>query len=547
MDNNQQNDTNYLPVLDSDAVQKKSAVWTRDVIRVYEQFQDDNGIPCLAYDDGSIAIAASAKAQGNEFLFLTLASDLGSHLNGGDAKYVYVEDKILLEEISKLKRLDKEIMSHSSLRKDEQSAIVKSFIQVIQQHAANGASDVHFFIGPQECLHVGRINGVIDETPRYLKRAQVMRMIAAVINVMGSEYSTDDFDPDISIGTKFPNVPIKVEDTEHLVELRLQYRSLVKGNNAPKMLVVRIPKPGKQWTLDALKLDPQTKATFALNMQSSEGLIVVTGPTGSGKSSTLHALLNAKPTNAVVQTIEDPIETKSEDPFVAQGNANDAEDEIADLMRLDPDIGLVGEMRNVESAKQAVHLGRTGHLVLSSLHATSALSTLSRLSAMGISFDELGEDNLFKMIINQRLVPTLCDCATKVDLQQSKDTPSEVQEFWATVDTLASDETKNRLVKLAQTGKLKIRSANPCSKCGTGFSSRELVLEYIIFDDEVLSLIRKGANGIARLEQHLREYGWKSIQDRGWELIERGVADPMTVERVCKRVILDTKQPWRYS
>ncbi|WP_241737845.1 ATPase, T2SS/T4P/T4SS family, partial [Vibrio parahaemolyticus] len=117
-------------------------------------------------------------------------------------------------------------------------------------------------------------------------------------------------------------------------------------------------------------------------MQESYGMVLVTGPTGSGKSTVLMGMMEAKPKDKLAHTIEDPVETLSSDPLVFQGNKKHELDEIRDLMRMDPDIGQAGEIRDSSSLAEACSFARTGHLVLATMHATTAVGAFMRMNDM---------------------------------------------------------------------------------------------------------------------------------------------------------------------
>jgi type II secretory ATPase GspE/PulE/Tfp pilus assembly ATPase PilB-like protein len=286
-------------------------------------------------------------------------------------------------------------------------------------------------------------------------------------------------------------------------------------------------------------------------MSEGNGMALVTGPTGAGKSTVLMAMLEAKPKGAVAHTIEDPIETLSTDPLVFQGNKKEGSygDEVRDLMRMDPDIGQAGEIRDLKSLSEATGFARTGHLVLASLHAVSAIDAFSRMHDMGMSYNQLSEKNLFRLVSCQRLVPVLCPkCSKKVksygeSLAMKR---SVFRKQWEEWEKVATKESLERLKALAAESNLRVWNEKGCRHCHyTGIDGRQLLLEYVIIDKFARKCIREERWDEWR--DSLQSRGWKSIQDQAWTFIESGSFCPNVANSKVSDLIINTDIERQYT
>lgn len=242
------------------------------------------------------------------------------------------------------------------------------------------------------------------------------------------------------------------------------------------------------------------------------GLILVTGPNGSGKTTTLYSTLNIinSPDKNIV-TLEDPVEYQL--PYIRQTQVNveiglTFADGLRSLLRQDPDIIMVGEIRDKETAEIAVQSSLTGHLVLTTFHTNNSLGALIRLVNMGIKPYLLSSAVL--CVVAQRLVRKICsEC---VELYQ----PSQ-----------------DLLLELDFNKKMEFKKGKGCQHCNfTGYSGRTGIFEMLINDEEIESLIMN--KDFEKIENHLREKGMKTLREAGLEKVLQGITTLEEVQRVTK-------------
>ncbi len=252
--------------------------------------------------------------------------------------------------------------------------------------------------------------------------------------------------------------------------------------------------------LSELNMSPRQSGIINQVLGRDQGLVLVTGPTGSGKTTTLYAFLSAiNDANINIQTIEDPIEYEIEginqtqtDPF----HGLDFPTGLRALLRADPDVILIGESRDMETANAAVNAALTGHLVLTTLHANDSLRAISRLLSMGIEPYLLADALALSQA--QRLVRRLCSyCKHPVTVTQ------QIQDF------------------LYHQGAIERPLAEPiyqkvgCDECnGTGYSGRIALMEMCLVNGELASLIAEGSP-VTRMRKLAVEHGFKSLYQEG--------------------------------
>ncbi|MBE0451390.1 MAG: Flp pilus assembly complex ATPase component TadA [Clostridia bacterium] len=235
-----------------------------------------------------------------------------------------------------------------------------------------------------------------------------------------------------------------------------------------------------------------------------EGIFLVTGPTGSGKTTTLYAFLKElNRVNKNIITVEDPVEYRLEGINQVQVNNKAGltfANGLRSILRQDPDIIMVGEIRDVETAEIAVRAAITGHVVLSTIHTNDTVSTISRLSDMGIENFLISSSTVG--ILAQRLVKKVCiKCKTEIDLT----------------------ETERVVLKLEPHDEAHVFKGTGCNSCNhTGYSGRTAIHEVLLIDNDIKRMI-SGNRPIEDIKAKAREKGLRTLSETARELVLRGV------------------------
>lgn len=268
--------------------------------------------------------------------------------------------------------------------------------------------------------------------------------------------------------------------------------------------------------IDSLGMDPQQKEHFEAALQRSQGMILVTGPTGSGKTVSLYSALhylNSPEKN--ISTVEDPVEIPVQG--INQVNVNvktglTFSTALRSFLRQDPDIIMVGEIRDLETAEIAVKAAQTGHLVLSTLHTNSAPETVMRLMNMGIEPYNLASS--LKIVIAQRLVRVLCEHCKKIE---------PVTEEALLKEGFSTDEL----------GTFDVYVPVGCDKCLKGFKGRAGIFEVMPISHTMSQLIMEGKSSLDIIDQAKKE-GILSLRESGLIKVKAGITSIAELNRVFK-------------
>ncbi len=269
--------------------------------------------------------------------------------------------------------------------------------------------------------------------------------------------------------------------------------------------------------VDKLGFEEDQKEAFVNAIKKPYGMVLVTGPTGSGKTVSLYTglnMLNSKDVN--ISTVEDPVEIQV--PGINQCNMNPKTgltfaSALRAFLRQDPDIIMVGEIRDLETAEIAVKAAQTGHLVLSTLHTNDAPQTLTRLANMGVPPFNIASSVL--LIMAQRLARRLCE-----HCKQPEDIPREaLLEEGFTEQDLAED--------------LKIFRANGCSLCNQGYKGRVGIFQVMPVSEEMGRIIMEGGNSLQLADQANIE-GVRDLRTSGLRKVKQGVTSLEELNRVTK-------------
>ncbi|HAS50524.1 MAG TPA: type IV-A pilus assembly ATPase PilB, partial [Gammaproteobacteria bacterium] len=280
-------------------------------------------------------------------------------------------------------------------------------------------------------------------------------------------------------------------------------------------VVLRLLDPtSAQMGIDALGYEPHQKDQFLKAIYKPQGMVLVTGPTGSGKTVSLYTALNILNTAEVnISTAEDPVEINL--AGINQVNVNPKvgmtfATALRAFLRQDPDIVMVGEIRDLETAEIAIKAAQTGHMVLSTLHTNSAPQTLNRLMNMGVAPYNIASS--VTLIIAQRLGRRLCQhCKEQVNI------PAE--------------ELINQGFREEELKGLTVYKAVGCDQCNKGYKGRVGIYEVMPLSDEMGRIIMEGGNSIQIADQAQRE-GINNLRQSGLNKVRMGLTSLEEINRV---------------
>ncbi|HHE76641.1 MAG TPA: type II/IV secretion system protein [Candidatus Parcubacteria bacterium] len=293
-------------------------------------------------------------------------------------------------------------------------------------------------------------------------------------------------------------------------------------------IVLRILNPKNLISLEKLGMREDLLKLFKKEIKRPHGMIIVTGPTGSGKTTTLYAILKKlnKPEVKII-TIEDPIEYELKGISQSQVDPSkgyDFANGLKALMRQDPDVILVGEIRDLETAKIAIQAALTGHLVLTTLHTNDSAGVIARLQALGEKPVDIAP--AINMAVAQRLVRKVCPkCKSlrKISAEELKEIKKELKNLPDGVKVPKIDKNT------------KIAEAKGCPYCNfTGYRGRDAIFEAFLVDEEIEEFILKSPS-IPALRKLLRKKGMVSMRQDGLIKVLNNITTIEEVNRVTSR------------
>jgi type IV pilus assembly protein PilB len=383
----------------------------------------------------------------------------------------------------------------------EDASVIQLVQRVISEAVERGASDIHFEPQEEEMRVRYRIDGVLQEAA--IVPSSVIPAVTSRIKILS--------DLDIAERRVPQDGRVGMQVDGKAIDLRVATLPAQYGEN----VVMRILDSSKAMiSMEQLGMLPQALERFTKAFSQSHGAVLVTGPTGSGKSTSLYAALNVLNTvDKNIITIEDPVEYQLEGLTQVQVNNKAGLTFAAGLrsmMRADPDIIMVGEIRDRETAQIAIESALTGHLVLSTLHTNDAPGAVSRLIEMGIEPFLVG--SAVDCVVAQRLARLLCEeCKKRVTL------PAEVMR--ANGFNVGLD--------------LECYEPVGCARCGgSGYKGRIGLYEVMWVSDTIRSLAvaREPAETIAHAAVH---EGMMRLREDGLEKVRRGLTSIAEIARVA--------------
>jgi general secretion pathway protein E/type IV pilus assembly protein PilB len=384
----------------------------------------------------------------------------------------------------------------------EDAALVKFVNQIFTEAVRDRASDIHVEPMEDELRIRYRIDGVLHKVPI---PPEIKRFQLAIVS------------------------RLKIMSNLNIAEKRLPQDGRIKLNALGKEIDVRVSVIPNVWgegvclrlldranmsiSLEELGMPPQVLKEFRHLITEPHGIMLVTGPTGSGKTTTLYAALQKinKVEDKII-TVEDPVEYQL--PGIKQIQVNPKigltfGNGLRAILRHDPDIVMIGEIRDLETAEIAVQSALTGHLVFSTLHTNDAPTAITRLVDMGL--EPFLVSSTVEGLMAQRLVRRICK-RCKVEAKT----------------------TENEFAELFPKDIEKYFRGTGCEDCrGTGYKGRQGVFELVVVDGELREMIlrRESANA---LKKHCVDRGMRTLRDDGWDRVRAGVTTPDEVLRITK-------------
>ncbi len=424
---------------------------------------------------------------------------------------------------------EKEFEGEKGLDEVIKSAPVSKIVSVIIRHAVEGkASDIHIEPWADEVRVRYRIDGILHTTlvlPRNVHSSIVSRIKVLASMKLDEKRLPQDGRIRLTVNNK--EIDFRVSTLPLSGEEKVVMRILDTTEGPP--------------SLEKLGYFGRAKKVILDNIKRSGGIFIVAGPTGSGKSTTLFAVLNLLNKDEVnISTLEDPIEY-----FIKGVNQAQIRPKIGfsfanglrSLLRQDPDIIMVGEIRDNETAELAIHAGLTGHFVLSTLHTNSAIGTVPRLLDMGVEPFLLG--STLNVVIAQRLVRRICKhCKEEEKLPEDllayieskiKDIPKEL--FDEEMKDLNSSEEAGAPSSIEN--KIFYRGKG-CKHCGgTGYSGRIAIVEVLDIDKKIKEIIMDKSK-ILKFDDFKKSQNFITIEQDGIMKVLQGVTTVEEVLRVAK-------------
>ncbi len=413
-------------------------------------------------------------------------------------------------DVETVKTEDDEIDLGALAKSSEAAPVIKLSNVLLIDALKRGASDIHIEPYEKEFRVRFRIDGILYNVmalPMKLKDPLISRLkIMAKLDIAEKRLPQDGR----------IKIRLKVEDRSRDMDFRVSFLPTLWGE---KIVLRLLDKTKLMLDMTKLGFEPESLERFKRAIAKPYGIVLVTGPTGSGKTNTLYsaiAALNKPDTN--IMTAEDPVEFNL--PGINQVQIKDQiglnfAAALRSFLRQDPNIILVGEIRDYETAEIAVKAALTGHLVLSTLHTNDAPSTISRLVNMGIEPFLVG--TAVNLIQAQRLIRRVCaNCKDEV-----KDVPSKTL-----IDVGFTPE---------QVGTFKLYKGRGCGACnGTGYKGRVGLYEVMEISEGIRDLIMVGATAV-EIKRKALEEGMLTLRMSGLEKIKAGIT---TIEEVLRETVL---------
>lgn len=415
-----------------------------------------------------------------------------------------------------LNKLQKEITSIADLKGAIEKSLGKNISELLTVVMGGAiilrSSDIHIEPGKKQNAMRLRVDGILQNLIS-VDRKTYEALLSRIKFLSGIKFNVTDRPQDGRFSVLLTN------------NLPIEIRTSTLPSEQGESVVLRILNPQSLVDMEALGLRKDLFEIFKKEIKRPNGMIIVTGPTGSGKTTTLYAFLKKIQTPQIkIITLEDPIEYHLRgisQTQTAPDKGYDFASGLKSIMRQDPDVIFVGEIRDLETVNTALQAALTGHLVLTTLHTNDAAGTVSRLINLGADASNIGP--AVNMAIAQRLVRRVC----KKCSESGKPTPSELKKIKKNTAGLS------KKIKVPPIGNnLKIPRARGCKMCNhTGYLGRVGIFEAFLIDDEMEKFILTRPS-IAALRDRALKKGMTLMKQDGFIKVLEGVTTIEEVERI---------------
>ena len=413
-----------------------------------------------------------------------------------------------LEILEKTKEIIEEVkkeLKAEGIKKEEQSAVERLIFLIAEDSIHRRASDIHIEPDEKRASVRVRVDGILYET--FVFDHEVYNALDTRIKLMGGM--------DISERRKPQDGRFSLEVDGKPYDFRLSSTPTIYGES----LVMRILDREKVLLkLEELGFSESNLEKFQDIIHAPYGIVLITGPTGSGKTTTLYAALNEiKSIHNKIMTVEDPVEYRL--PLVQQVQVNEKAgltfaSAVKSFLRQDPDVMLIGEIRDFETLNASAQAALTGHLVFSTLHTNDAPGAIPRLVQMGLK-PYMIADALIG-IVAQRLVRKICSYC-KAEYKPPQNMLKKIEKY------------------LPKEGEIHFFRGRGCSKCDfTGYFGRTMIAEILVVDDEIARLISEGATKFEILHYAEESGDFEPMVKDGVQKALEGVTTVEEVMRVAK-------------
>ncbi len=396
---------------------------------------------------------------------------------------------------------------------------------IVESALVQDASDIHIFVRRHQTRISFRVFGSLVDYDVWTRSAG--EEITNLIFNDASDTITGNLNKNIPMDASM-NVLVRYQEQYTQVRCRIALMPELNGYN----VTIRLLSSTEQVALiESLGFSEAHLKLLTRAAQLSHGTIIIAGPTGSGKTTTLATLLALVPQTLKIITVEDPPEKLV--PGASQTPVNDNNENLSfahlsrATLRHDPDVIMIGEVRDDATADVVVQAATTGHLVLSTLHTNSAISIVTRLIDLRVMSQRLADPGLLKLLVFQRLIPVACPgCRMNLGAPEA-------------ADVHGADVVDRLREYFGDDPGVRLRNPAGCRSCRGGVVGRTVAAELIWVDNADRAYIQKA--DILHWQQHLQKGGWQSIEHHAENKVRTGQVCPLDVEYVLN--LLFSEEP----